>query len=76
MIDRLSRVEHRLNRLEQSVRGRQFYFVSAKAGEEKVIPDEYNPDKDILFITTFESNPKKAKPKFIWRDKPFNRRVK
>ncbi len=46
----------------------------SRGSDNGVIPSEYEPEKDVLFITTYlgrDGNPRADTPALMWRGKPF-----
>lgn len=64
----LQTMKHRVHRLEDANRPDQrVFFVTASMESPGIIPDDYEPGRDILFTTSYMDRDPSLQPEFYWR---------
>lgn len=71
----------RIQKLEEINGGNdqpKFHHVFVEGNGKGIIPDQFNPERDYLYITVYEDkdgNPK-GKPALMWQGKPYATQTK
>lgn len=73
----IANIKRRVDKLASEIQpGQQFFHVTVKDGLPAIIPDEYEPGRDCLFITTYlgrDGKPEGGSENLVWRGKPHER---
>lgn len=64
----------RIDRLSDANRpSMRVFFADAKTGSPGIIPDDFEPERDMVFLTSYLDRDGVNRSEFFWRGKPYDR---